>query len=123
MKKCVCKIYNNGLRGTGFFTKIPYKNELIKVLITNNHILGENEITNNSIIIYIINYNEKDKKRIKIDDKRKRYTNKELDVTIIEVDEDKDDIHDFIEIDDDIIIFLEIISSILPYFWYFFKRV
>ena len=62
MKKCVCKIYSNSSTGTGFFTKIPYKNEFIKVLITNNKILDENEIKNNNIITYIINNNEKNKK-------------------------------------------------------------
>jgi len=103
MKNSVCKIYSNGSKGTGFFTKIPYKNKIIKVLITNNHILDENEIKNDNIITYIINNNEKDKKRIKIDDKRIRYTNKELDVTIIEINEDEDNIHNYIELDDDII--------------------
>ena len=103
MKKCVCKIYSNGSAGTGFFTQIPYKNGSKKVLITNNHLLGENEIQNNNIITYIINNNEKDKKEIIIDEKRKRYTNKDMDVTIIEINEYKDDIHDFIETDDDII--------------------
>ena len=43
MKKCVCKIYSNGSTGTGFFTKIPYKNEYVKVLITNNHVLNEKD--------------------------------------------------------------------------------
>ena len=51
MEKCVCKIYNNGSTGTGFFTKIPYKNEYIKVLITNNHVLNENEIKDGEEII------------------------------------------------------------------------
>ena len=50
MKNCVCKIYSNGSTGTGFFTKIPYKNKYIKVLITNNHVLDENDIKNNNII-------------------------------------------------------------------------
>ena len=102
MKNCVCKIYSNGSTGTGFFTKIPYKNELIKVLITNNHVLDENDIKNNKIITYIINNNEDDKKTIRIDNKRKRYTNEKLDVTIIEINEEKDDVHNYIEIDNDI---------------------
>ena len=66
MKKCVCKIYSNGSTGTGFFTKIPYKNYFLKALITNNHLLSENEIKNNKIISYIINNNEKHKKIIRI---------------------------------------------------------
>ena len=101
MENCVCKIYSNGSTGTGFFTKIPYKNKIIKALITNNHVLGENEIKNNKIISYIINDDKK--KRIDIDGKRKRYTNEKLDITIVEIDEDKDDIHDYIDIDNDII--------------------
>ena len=42
MKTCVCKIHKNTVKGTGFFVKIPYKENNILVLITNNHILGEN---------------------------------------------------------------------------------
>ena len=103
MKKCVCKIYSNGSTGTGFFTQIPYNNTFLKVLITNNHVLGENEIKNNKIITYIINNNEEEQKIIKIDDKRLRYTNEKLDVTIIEIYEDKDNIHDYIKIDNNII--------------------
>ena len=102
MKKCACKIYINGEKGTGFFTKIPYKNDLLKVLITNNHILGENEIKNNKSLTITLN-NEKVKKFIKINNNRKRYTNEILDITIIEIDEKKDDIHDYIELDKDII--------------------
>ena len=102
MKKCVCKIYINGETGTGFFTKIPYKNNFLKVLITNNHIVGENEIKNNKKLTISLN-NEKDKKFIQISNNRKRYTNEILDVTIIEIDENKDDIHDYIELDKEII--------------------
>ena len=43
-KKCAVKIYSNGSTGTEFFTRIPYKNEIKKKLITNSHILEENEI-------------------------------------------------------------------------------
>ena len=49
MKNCVCRIYKKG-KGTGFFTKIPFKSQLLPVLITNNHILGQNVIQNNNII-------------------------------------------------------------------------
>ena len=98
MEKCVCKIYND-CEGTGFFTKIPFNNKLLPVLITNNHILNENDITNNKIIS--INLNNKLKK-IKLDRKRKRYTNKKLDITIIEIKE-KDNINnEYIELDDNI---------------------
>ena len=44
MKNCVCKIKNKGSNGTGFFTKIPCCNTLIKVLITNNHVINKEDI-------------------------------------------------------------------------------
>jgi len=103
MEKCVCKIYNNGETGTGFFTKIPYKDESLLVLMTNNHVLGEKDIQNDKIITISISNNGNDKKFIKINNKRKRYTNEKLDVTIIEIDENKDNIHDYIKLDKDII--------------------
>ena len=102
MQKSVCKIYINGITGTGFFTKIPYKDEFKKVLITNNHILCENEIKDGKIITFIINNNEEDIRRIKMDEKRMRYTNEILDITIIEIDENKDGEYEYIEIDDNI---------------------
>jgi len=57
MENYICKIHkDNGAIGTGFFCKIPFNNNLLKVLITNNHVLNENEIDNNKIInISIIN--------------------------------------------------------------------
>ena len=65
MENCICKIYQNGKKGTGFFCKIPFpdKNNLLNVMITNNHILNQNDIENNKII-KIIMY--KIKKKIKI---------------------------------------------------------
>ena len=108
MKNCVCKIYNNGKKGTGFFTKIPYNNDMLNVLITNSYILGEDEITNNKTISFSLNNNDNDTKNIELNDERKRYTNEKLDITIIEIDEDKDNIHDFIELDNDIIDSMEL---------------
>ena len=102
MENCICKIHkDNGAIGIGFFCKIPFNNNLLKVLITNNHVLNENEIDNNKIInISIINKEKKEEiKRIKIDNTRKKYTNKELDVTIIEIKENKDKINNYMEID------------------------
>ena len=87
MNNCVCRIYNNG-EGTGFFTKIPYKNKLLSVLITNNHVIGINDIINNKNITLYLN-NDKIVKSIKLDDNRLRYTNEKLDITIIEIKEKK----------------------------------
>ena len=58
MKKCICKIYmNNGNKGTGFFCKIPFpdKNKLLKVLITNNHVINETSLNKKEIKILFNN--------------------------------------------------------------------
>ena len=92
MKKCVCKIYQNGNKGTGFFCKIPFDNNLLPVLITNNHVLNENDIKNNKKIELSINNVVKE---IKIDNSRKRYTNSDenIDITIIKIKPNKDKIY------------------------------
>ena len=103
MENCICKIYkNNEVIGTGFLCKIPFNNNLLKVLITNNHILNENDIENNKIIdINIYNKDKKEEiKEIIINKKRKKYTNKELDITIIEIKPNIDEINKFMEIED-----------------------
>ena len=91
MNNCVCRIYNNG-EGTGFFTKIPYKNKLLTVLITNNHVFDINDIINHKNITLYLN-NDKIEKSIKLDNNRLRYTNEKLDITIIEIKENKDNIN------------------------------
>ena len=100
MENCVCKIYlEKGGIGTGFFCKIPFNNNLLPVLITNNHILNENDIDNNKIINIMIN---NEVKKIEIDNLRKKYTNsdKKIDITIIEIKPNKDKIYNYLEIDD-----------------------
>ena len=76
MENCICKIVNDdGRKGTGFFCKIPFpdKNNLLKALITNNHVLNENDIENDKIIKLIM-YNKECniEKEIRIDDSRKK---------------------------------------------------
>ena len=95
MKKCVCKIHDKN--GTGFFVKIPFNQKKIGVLITNNHILDEDDIETGKRIILSLN-NEEITKKIIIYSKRKKYTNKKLDVTIIEIFEEQDDIKDFLNL-------------------------
>ena len=105
MNKCVCKIYSKG-GGSGFFTKIPFNNMLLPVLITNNHVLDPNTIKKMNIIISL--KCEKEKKTIEINDNRKIYTNEELDITIIEIKPNKDNINnEYIDLDDDIINYLK----------------
>ena len=88
MKNCICKIYkNDGKTGTGFFCKVPYPNQskLLKVLITNNHLLNEKDLENNNIIKYTLK-DDKEIRKIEIDNnKRKIYTSEELDISLIEI--------------------------------------
>ena len=105
MKNCVCKIIKeDGEKGTGFFSKIKVnkKQEILPVLITNNHVLDSKGISNKKIIPFIFNEN-KEVRKIEIDEKRKTYTNKILDITFIEIKPNDDNIHNFLEIDEDII--------------------
>ena len=99
MKKNVCKIYLfNGIKGTGFFCKIPYNNKYLLVLITNNHIINEKIIEKEEKILISIN---KKKKEIELKD-RINYRNKEYDITIIEI-KNKDEINNYLELDENII--------------------
>lgn len=105
MKNSVCKIYKGGFKGTGFFCKIPFLNSknYLYTLITNNHVLDEGDIKLNSIISFSIGDN-KLIKTIKISSNRKNYTNKKFDITIIEIEPEKDDILKdfFLEIDENV---------------------
>ena len=46
METCICKITTNKKVGTGFFCMIPFPdmNNLLPVLITNNHILESKDL-------------------------------------------------------------------------------
>ena len=102
METSICKIEcPSGGFGTGFFCKIYFPDEfhLLPVLITNNHVLNENDIKIGNHIIFTLN-DEKLCFRIFIDDERKTYTNKLYDITIIEL-KNKDGLfgYSFLEID------------------------
>ena len=101
MKNCVCKIHNGSVNGTGYFVQVSHDNEILKLLITNNHVLNEKDIMKDNTIVISLN-NEQIFKEIKIDSNRKKYTNKELDITIIEIN-NKDNINNYILLDDNIL--------------------
>ena len=103
MEKNICKIKIGDNQGTGFFCKIPFpdKNKMLNVFITNNHIINENLLSKNDTKIIVNIENEDHPIQIDLNDKRK-YTNKEYDVTIIEIKE-KENIHHFLELDNIII--------------------
>ena len=102
MKKNICKIkMRDGSQGTGFFCKIPFPNidNLLPVLITNNHVINpellqqENEKVSLSI--------KKDNKVKTINlNNRITYTNPDYDITILELKEEKDEIKNYLELDE-----------------------
>ena len=96
----VCEICLSNGFGSGFFCKIPYtqnNNLLLPVLLTNNHVLSEDALENDI--------------KIKINGKtkfislkgRKKWTNKEMDFTCIEIKEEEDNIHTFFNLDDKVL--------------------
>ena len=100
MKHCICKIYKNDkITGTGFFCTIPLGNKIdcLPVLITNNHVLNKDDIVDGKTIKITL-YNNKEIIKLKIDNSRKKITNEELDFTIIEIKQNKDNIKSFLDI-------------------------
>ena len=100
MKKCVCKIKLKDIQGTGFFCKIPFPdiNNRLSVIITNNHIINE-ELLNTKGAKIIIDFKEEDSlKEINLDN-RITFTNREYDITLIEIKE-TDNINNYLELDE-----------------------
>ena len=95
-KDAVCKLI--GGHGTGFFCKFKVNGIPMKALFTNNHVLDEDLIKENSIIQ--LSHNDKIKE-IKITYDRFKCTNDDLDYTCIEIF-DNEDYNNFLEIDDNI---------------------
>ena len=86
-EETICLIKCNDVRyGTGFFCLIPFpdKVNLLPVLITNNHVLDRNNILKDKKIKFSID-NGKIEKEIIINETRKTYTNREYDITIVEM--------------------------------------
>ncbi len=90
-----CKIDYMGNLGTGFFFKY---NKDKYYFMTNNHVLNDNEINNNELVIIYKNKEE----IINLNGDRLKLTNEDLDYTIIEIlkeDEIFKKIKDYFEID------------------------
>ena len=99
MKNYICKINGKSI-GTGFFCKIPYKDELVQVLITNYHVIDDEELKNKKyIIIYIDEY----RKILNLNDESKIFSSpiNEYDIMIIKVLAEYDISH-FLEIEQNI---------------------
>jgi V8-like Glu-specific endopeptidase len=84
MQYSICKIYKKETTGTGFICKLPYNSFKIPFLITNNHILNEKDIEKDKQITISFN-NEEKFMNIIIDESRITLTNKDLDITLIEI--------------------------------------
>ena len=115
MKNSICRIDNHG-KGTGFFVKVPYKSELLPVLITTSHAINIDDIQNNKIISLYLNNG---KMNIKLDDNRLRYTNEKLDITIIEIKENDHNLNiKYFELDDRIINYFNLNEKERPNYLY-----
>ena len=107
MKKCVCKISSelgNGKSssGTGFFCLIKFpKDRMMRTLITCHHNLVAKDSSNVAKSFDYSIVNTDFFKRIKIDDSRIIYKNKNFDIIIIKIlESDNLPIDSFLEIDD-----------------------
>ena len=101
----LCKIQcSDGGNGTGFFCIIPFPDKFhpLPVLMTNNHVIKENDIQKDKNIQFTLK-NDKLLFNIRIDELRKVYTNEIYDITIIEIKgNDNLEMNSFLEIDDQI---------------------
>ena len=79
--------------GIGILSNISYKN--IKVIITYNHLINIDFLNQGKKMILHINNEEKE---IDMKINRYKYTDKDLDITVIEILE-RDNIYNFIELD------------------------
>ena len=104
MEKNICKLkLSNGNKGTGFFCYIPFpdNNNLLPVLITNNHLINESLLYNDNEIIKIEIKKGESSKFLNLNG-RKKYTDKNIDITFIEIKQELDNIKDFLYLDENI---------------------
>jgi len=103
IKRNICLIIKKDCNGTGFFCKFGIdSNNVIRILMTNNHVLNKKEIEPGQAIEFSINNNEI-KKKIIIDNTRKTYTDESYDITIIQLKEnDGIDKNSFFDLDEQI---------------------
>ena len=112
MENSICEIRTRDIeiQETGFFCKIPFptKENMIPILITNNHIIDDYILFKKDAKIQIYIKKEKYIKYINLNN-RMKYTNKGNDITIIELKEE-DNINNYLELDD--IIMDDILNNI-----------
>ena len=103
MEKNICIIKIDNIQGTGFFTKIPFPdlNNMLPVLITNNHIINEELLNANDEKIIIRIKQDNFFKTLNLNN-RIKYSREDYDITIIEI-KDEDEIINYLDLDDIII--------------------
>ena len=105
MRNKICNIkLIDGTLGTGFFCKIPFptKDKMLPILVTNNHLIDEKILENKNELIMLYT-KDSNKYQNFILNNRKYYTNKEYDITFIEIKENYDEIYNYLELDDNIL--------------------
>ena len=102
-RKKVCEITIGKEHCIGFFSKIPFPdlNNMLSVLITNNHIINKKLLFKDNTIIEINIEKETNIKKLNLNN-RMKYTNEEFNITIIEI-KNEDEINNYFELDDNII--------------------
>ena len=101
MSSSICIIKKTNGTGTGFFCKInaPNSNNFLNTLITNNHILNYDDISNSNIIeISLKNKNY----ILPLNKPRLKYFNNNLDITIIEILKDDNLPINYLQVNDEI---------------------
>ena len=100
----VCKIYiNENECATGFLCKIPFPDEfnLLPVLMTNNHVINKEYFLKNKIIKISFD-DDKNFKLLENVQETKFYSNKTYDISIIAIFPNKDNLNNFLELDNNI---------------------
>ena len=104
IENSICTIYGEGKHATGFFSYLNdnFNKKRFPVLITNNHVIDEEYFSIYKKIKISFN-NEKKFMDLVLHSKLKKYTNKDYDITIIEIKKDiLNNINAFLEIDEKI---------------------
>ena len=96
-KKTICEIIIDNGYGTGFISKIKYKNDYIICLLTNHHVLSEDIIKAKENIQLKFNNSQK---YLDLKLKRKIFYNKDMDYICIEILQEDNIQYEIIDIDD-----------------------
>ena len=105
MENSVCKIIKDCYRGTGFLCIIPFPNINSKfpTLITVNHLVNEDDISKGKLIFFVYGNGGCYQNKIRLNDSRKILTDRDLDVTIIEIKKSDKIKSDYLELDKQIL--------------------